>query len=77
MYVFAIYLPPFHCCICLSLNMFVHYMLFVCLFVLCTLTPPACGLSLSSIKLCSVLFCLLTALRWSTDTVDDSTEVVY
>ena len=35
--------------------MFVHYMLFVWLFVLCTLTPPACGLTLSSVKLCSVL----------------------
>ena len=33
------------------------YVIFVCLFVLCALTPPACGLSLSSINLCSVLFC--------------------
>ena len=56
LYVFAVYLLPFHSRICLSLNMFVHYMLFFCLFVLCTLMPPACGLSLSSIKLCSVLF---------------------
>ena len=37
-------------CVCLCLNMFVRYMLFVCLFVLCALTPPVCGLSLYSVK---------------------------
>ena len=29
MYRFAVYLLPFHCCICFCLNMFVYYMLFL------------------------------------------------
>ena len=32
------------------MSKYVCYMLFVCLFVLCALTPPVCGLSLYSIK---------------------------
>ena len=48
-------LLPFHCCICLCLNMFVYYILFVCLFVLYAITPPACGLTY--LQWSSVLFC--------------------